>query len=644
MTQFSSTVTANSSDKEAVSDAPVAGSIAAVRAENATPTKAAEAKPSWKETRRLLAYLAPYKAKFIMALGAVLVATSLGLAFPYLAGHLIDSALPASANRDLPWWCKDVNTVALLLIASLAIQAMFSYLHIFWFNQVGELCLTDLRKQLYARILSLPMSFFASRRVGELSSRLSSDVTQIHDTLIGSVPQFTRQATLLLGGLILIAATSWKLTLVMLSSFPVLVFVAVLVGRQIRVLSRDAQDRLAVSATIVEETLQGIQNVKAFGNEAYERQRYQDQLGGLLGTLLRAARWRAGLVSFIIFGLFGAIVLVLWYGALQMQAGNLSVGELTRFILYTTFVGGAVASFADVYSQIQRTLGATQRVFELMDQEPECDTLDAVAGASDCAVFDRVMTSPTVRLRGDVEFQNVTFSYPGRPDLPVLRNLNLVAKAGENIALVGASGAGKSTAVSLILRFYSPDSGQVLIDGRSAEGFLAADLRRHMAIVPQEVLLFGGSIRENIAYGQPGASTEEILNASRRAFCHDFIMQFPEGYDTLVGERGVKLSGGQRQRIAIARALLKDPAILILDEATSALDSENERLVQQALEQLIAGRTTFIIAHRLSTVRRVNRIYVLENGSVAETGTHEELMQKEGGVYRRNSEIQFGLV
>ncbi|PTY06838.1 multidrug ABC transporter ATP-binding protein [Verrucomicrobia bacterium LW23] len=599
-----------------------------------------------RDLRRLAGYLRPYQLRFTLALAAVLAATSLGLIFPWMAGQLIDSALPLTPGRtaaDGPWWAGDVNTVALLLIASLAVQAVFSYLHIYWFNQVGELCLLDLRKQLYGRILSLPMTFFAQRRVGELASRLSSDVTQIHDTIIGVVPQFTRQATLLLGGLVLILATSWKLTLVMLASFPVLVLVAVLVGRRIRVLSREAQDKLAGSATIVEETLQGITNVKAFGNEAYERQRYQDNLSTLLGTLLRAARWRAGLVSFIIFGLFGAIVLVLWYGAVQMKAGLLTVGELTSFILYTTFVGGAVASFADVYSQLQRTLGATQRVFELLDEVPECETLDAPDNASECAVYDRVMTSPTMQLRGDVEFRNVHFAYPGRRDLPVLRGLNLKARAGENIALVGSSGAGKSTAVSLILRFYSPDSGQVLIDGRPAEAFLAADLRRHMAIVPQEVLLFGGSIRENIAYGNPGASEELILNASRRAFCHDFITSFPEGYDTLVGERGVKLSGGQRQRIAIARALLKDPAILILDEATSALDSENERLVQQALAELISGRTTFIIAHRLSTVRRVDRIYVLDQGVVAESGTHDELMAREGGVYRKYSELQYGL-
>jgi ATP-binding cassette subfamily B protein len=416
-----------------------------------------------------------------------------------------------------------------------------------------------------------------------------------------------------------------RLSLVMVSTFPVLMLVAVFLGRKVRRVSREAQDRLAESATVVEETLQGIANVKAFTNENYEVQRYGAGLNAYLDATLRGVRRRAGLVAFIILGIFGSITFVMWYGATLMQAGRLSHGQLTTFTLYTLFVGGAVSSFAEVFSQLQRVLGAQERVQELLHETGE--------PAGDAAA--------QVRFRGDVEFAGVSFTYPSRPDLPVLRDLTLAARAGEKIALVGPSGAGKSTIVSLLLRFYEPDAGRILIDGADAQTLSLSTVRGNMAIVPQEVLLFGGSIRDNIAYGRPGATEEQILQASRRAHCHEFITRFPEGYATLVGERGVKLSGGQRQRIAIARALLKDPAILILDEATSSLDSESEALIQEALAELLIGRTSFIIAHRLSTVRQCDRICVIEQGTLIESGTHAELMEHPNGIYRRLAERQF---
>jgi ATP-binding cassette subfamily B protein len=357
------------------------------------------------------------------------------------------------------------------------------------------------------------------------------------------------------------------------------------------------------------------------------------------------------LVAFIILGIFGSITFVLWYGATLMQAGRLSHGQLTTFTLYTLFVGGAVSSFAEVFSQLQRTLGAQERVRELLREEGELEIEDCKlkiensTTATPREIFNSQfsISNPQSlrRFRGDVEFASVNFTYPSRPDLPVLRDLSLVARAGEKIALVGPSGAGKSTIVSLLLRFYEPDAGRILIDGADARTLPLGVVRGNMAIVPQEVLLFGGSIRENIAYGRPGATEEEILQASRRAHCHEFITRFPESYGTLVGERGVKLSGGQRQRIAIARALLKDPAILILDEATSSLDSESEALIQEALAELLVGRTSFIIAHRLSTVRQCDRICVIEQGALIESGTHAELMSRTDGLYRRLAERQF---
>jgi ABC-type multidrug transport system fused ATPase/permease subunit len=584
-----------------------------------------EPKPSFRELAGLLRYVRPWRQRFILAMLASFVSMAFGLTFPYLVGNLLDAAVPSVKVPDLPRWMRDVDHVALFLVGSLVAQAILTFFSSYSFHKVGESAVVALRRDLYSRIISLPMRFFGEHRVGELSSRLSNDLSQIQDTLTFTFAQAIRQTMLLVGGIGLITATSPRLSLVMISSFPVLMLLGVLFGRRIRKLSRTAQDRLAETSTIVEETLQGIANVKAFGNERHEGRRYAAGLDGFLAIVLKSARLRAGLISFIIVGIFGSIVLVMWYGARLMQAGVLTHGELTRFVLSTIFVGGAVSSFAELFTQIQKTLGATHRVRELLAEEPEC--------LSDA--------KPSVRLIGGVSFDRVSFRYPSRPDMPVLRELSLTAKPGERIALVGPSGAGKSTIVSLLLRFYEPESGRILFDSRPAADIDLHTVRGNMAIVPQEVLLFGGSIRENIAYGRPGASDEEIRSAAARAHCVEFIDRFPEGFETLVGERGVKLSGGQRQRIAIARALLRDPAILILDEATSSLDSESEQLIQSALTALLENRTAFIVAHRLSTIRQCDRIYVIENGAVTESGTHEKLIARQGGTYRRLAELQF---
>ena len=593
--------------------------------EPASPRPASASRLS-RDAATLYQYLRPHRGRFVAAVAASAISMSFGLAFPYLVGHLLDAAVPSVKSLPASSWNPSIDTIALVLVATLAVQAVLMFFTQYWFHQIGETCGVALRRDLFSRLVSLPMKFFGEHRVGELASRLSNDLSVIEDTLATTVPQTIRQGALLIGGVIFIALTSIKLSLVMISSFPVLIVLAVIFGRSIRRFSRSAQDRLAESATIAEETLQGIANVKAFSNERFEVQRFGANLTEYLKTVLRAAKFRAALISFIILGIFGSIILVLWYGARLMQEGQLTHGELTRFILYTTFVGGSVASFAEVFSQLQRTLGATERVRELLMQPQEPG-------------LDRPTRTPLVRLSGAVEFEKVCFRYPSRPDMAVLRDITLSVRAGEKVALVGASGVGKSTLVSLLLRFYDLDAGRILFDGRDAREFDLATIRGNMAVVPQEVLLFGGTIRENIAYGRPGASEEEIIEASRRANCHGFIIEFPEGYDTLVGERGVQVSGGQRQRIAIARALLKDPAILILDEATSSLDSASEHLIQQALDTLLEGRTAFIIAHRLSTVRQVDRIYVIENGTVAESGSHAELILQ-NGIYRKLSDLQ----
>ncbi len=582
---------------------------------------------SLRQALGLFRYLRPYRRRFGTALAALFAGSLLTLAFPYLAGSIVDAGVRHTQGADS---MVGVDRTALLLMGVLALQAGLSYFHFLSFATVGQRSLVDLRRDTYARLISLPMTFFANRRVGELASRLSADLTQIEDTLIAILPQFLRQSTLLVGGIALIAVTSIKLTGVMLVSLPVLTVVAVVFGRQTRKIAREAQDRLADTATIVEETLQGIVNVKAFANEGYELNRYHEGLGKFLTATLRGARLRAAFIAFIVFALFGSIVLVLWSGARLLQQGEITFGDLTRFILYTTFVAGAMGQFAELYSQLQKAIGATQRVRELLRETGEVE-----------ALLGPAVPSTLPRLRGDVVFENVQFTYPSRPGVPVLSAIQLAATSGQRIALVGPSGAGKSTLISLLLRLYDPSAGRLLIDGRDARDYRLTELRGQMSMVPQEVLLFGGSIAENIAYGKPGASPSEIEQAARQANAHEFITAFPEGYATLVGDRGIKLSGGQRQRIAIARAILKNPAVLILDEATSSLDSESERLIQEALETLMRGRTSFIIAHRLATVRHADRIIVIAGGHVVESGTHEELQALPDGVYRRLAALQF---
>jgi len=582
---------------------------------------------SLRQALELFQYLRPYRVRFGAALVSMFTSSLLSLAFPYLAGTIIDEAMHRTQGNSS---MAAADRTALLLMSILALQASLSYFHSLSFATVGQRSLVDLRRATYSRLISLPMTFFAQRRVGELASRLSADLIQIEDTLITVLPQFLRQTTLLVGGIALIAVTSLQLTGIMLASLPLVIAVAVAFGRKTRKIYREAQDRLADTATIVEETLQGIVNVKAFSNEGYELNRYHEGLGKFLTATLRGARLRAAFIAFIIFALFGFIVLVLWSGARLLQQGKITFGDLTRFGLYTTFVAGAMGQFAELYSQLQKAIGATQRVRELLRETGEVH-----------AHLGPTPPSTLPRLRGEVVFENVHFTYPSRPGVEVLQAINLTATSGQRIALVGPSGAGKSTLISLLLRLYDPSTGRLLIDGRDARDYQLHELRGQMSMVPQEVLLFGGSIAENIAYGKPGASTAEIETAARQANAHEFIQAFPEGYATLVGDRGIKLSGGQRQRVAIARAILKNPAILILDEATSSLDSESERLIQEALETLMRGRTSFIIAHRLATVRHVDRIVVVAGGRVVESGTHEELQAMGDGIYRRLGALQF---
>ena len=563
-------------------------------------------------------FLMPYKLAFISGLVFLLFSSLTLLTFPFVAGKLIDTA------QGSTWIVNDVNSIALILIGILAVQSIFSFFRVWLFALVSERSMRDIRQQLYGRLVRLPMTFFDKRRTGELISRITADVSQLQDTFSTTLAELFRQVVTLVAGIGFLLFNTPKLTVFMLGTFPVLILIAMFFGRFIRKLSKKTQDELAAANVIVEETLQSISTVKSFVGEAYESARYGKGLNAVVGVALTTAKYRGAFISFIIFALFGGIVAVMWYGASLVAEGQMSVGELVSFVLYTTFIGGSIAGLGDIYSQLQKAIGSSERVLEIMDEEPESDSGDI-----------------STHFEGKIEFSEVGFRYPTRPEVEVLKNVSFQVESGEKVALAGHSGAGKSTIIQLLLRFYETEKGAVRIDGRDVKDWDLKALRSKIGIVPQEVLLFGGSIRENIAYAKPGATEEEIILAAKKANAWQFVSQFPEGLSTLVGERGVKLSGGQRQRVAIARAILKDPAILILDEATSSLDAESESLVQQALDELMKGRTTLIIAHRLATIRKVDRIYALSEGRIVEQGSHKELLANEGGFYANLVRLQF---
>jgi len=565
-------------------------------------------------------YAGNHRWKFYVGLVFLLFTGATALAFPKLMGMLIDCV----KNKDY----SQANTIALGLLVILFFQSIFSFFRLSLFVNFTEHTLANLRLALYSNLVKLPMSFFSQKRVGELNSRISSDITQIQDTLTSTIAEFLRQFILIIGGVLLLANESIKLTLLMLSVVPLVAVAAVIFGRFIRKYSKNVQDKVAESQVIVEETMQGITIVKAFANEWYEIARYNGKIKEVVKIAIKVGKYRGHFASFIIFCLFGAIVAVVWYGVRLSISGEMSVGQLISFVLYSTFVGASFGGIAELYAQIQKAIGATERVFELLDETPE-----KINSVQD--------TVETKKIKGDVTFNNVAFSYHSRKEIKVLKDVSFTANFGQKIAIVGPSGTGKSTIASLLLRFYNINEGEILVDGKNIYDYDLENLRGNMSIVPQDVILFGGTIRENIAYGKPNATEEEILIAAKQANAYNFIESFPEKFETIVGERGIKLSGGQRQRIAIARALLKNPSILILDEATSSLDSESEKLVQEALEILMQGRTSIIIAHRLSTIRSADQILVLDKGKITEQGTHQELIALENGMYKNLSNLQF---
>jgi len=579
-----------------------------------------ESRSGMREMAKLYRFLKPYRWRFALGLLFLLLSTSASLMFPKLLGDMVDLANKGRMSSE-------ITRTGLLLLAVLVAQALFGYSRTRLFVVVTERTLASIRQHLYNHLIKLPMSFFSSRRVGELNSRISSDVSLLQDTLTYTLADLISQIIVIIGGITLMMISSFKLTLFTLAIVPAISLLAFYSGRAIRRYSKKAQAFVAESNTIVEETLQGIQNVKTFTNESFESMRYREKTEEVAKAGIKGGRYQAA-ISFIILGFFISMAAVIWRGATMIASGQMEAGQLFSFVIYSGFIGGNIAGMAGVYTRLQKTIGASENLLLLLDEPAE-------------KIDEEYIPAPEHTLHGQISFDNVSFRYPSRQEVVVLRDVSFTVMPGQQMAIVGPSGAGKSTVASLILKLYDPTGGRILFDGRESMNFPLTALRAQMAVVMQDVFLFGGTIRENIAYGKPGATDTEVKDAAIQANAWDFIQLFPDRMETVVGERGVQLSGGQRQRIAIARAVLNNPRILILDEATSSLDSESERLVQEALEKLMKDRTSLVIAHRLSTVRKADQIIVLNDGRIVEQGTHAELISNDHGLNKTLTEMQF---
>ncbi len=576
----------------------------------------------FREALGIFEYIRPYRWSLIGGLILLFLSSLVFMVFPYLMGKMIDIAQGQEVFNGM-----DLKDMALVLIGVLLAQGFVSYTRVMLFARVSERGIADVRKALYQKLVSLPIVFFEKSRVGELISRITADIEKLYSAFSITLAEFLRQIIILVVGITLLGVTTPRLTLIMLSTFPVIVIGAIIFGRYIRKLSKERQTALANTNTIISETMQSINAVKSFTNEYFEAKRYGSSIDKVVTVAMKFAQGRAVFSVFIVTILFGALFFIIWQAALMVQAGTITAGELVSFVAYTAILGASIAGLGNFYSELLGAIGATERIREILKMEGEV----AVEKPGE-------IKKP---IQGNIIYKNVHFRYPTREDIPVLKGIDLTIHAGQRVALVGPSGSGKSTIVQLLQRFYALESGDILVDGESIFDYDITDYRRNLAIVPQEVLLFGGTIRENILYGKPDATDEEIIEAAKQSNSWEFISTFPEQLETLVGERGVKLSGGQRQRIAIARAILRDPKVLLLDEATSSLDAESERVVQEALNVLMEGRTSIIIAHRLATIREVDCIYVIDNGRIIEKGTHDELSAIENGAYSGLAKLQF---
>jgi ABC-type multidrug transport system fused ATPase/permease subunit len=584
-----------------------------------------------KRSLRLFGYLGDQKWKFVLGMVFLALSAGVGLIFPLKSGEMLgyigENTKPVEEIRS------DLYNIGFVLLIILLAQAMFSFGRVYLFAQVTENLLKALRKDTFKRLIQMPMSFFSRNQVAELSSRMATDINVISEAFTINIAEFIRQTIVGVGGLILlICTTEWTIAKWFLIIIPPLTAFAIIFARRIRKFSKVYQEKIAESNVVVGEALTGITNVKTFTNENYEVGRYEKVINVIREFGLKYGIFRGLFFSFVMIFVFGSIFFILWQMLFALKVDHSITPEaFGTFMMLSLFVAGSLGGLPEQIASIQRALGATDRVFELIDGEIE--KIDFLRD-----------NTPADGRKGEISFNSVSFNYPSRAQFDVLKNITFKAEAGETVALVGSSGSGKSTIASLILRFYDPTSGSILIDGIDSRSMPLTELRKQIALVPQDVILFAGTIRDNIAYGKTNASDYEIEEAAKKANAYDFINSFPDKFNTLVGERGIQLSGGQRQRIAIARAVLKNPSILILDEATSSLDSESEYLVQEALDKLMVGRTSVVIAHRLATIKNADKIIVLQNGSVLESGKHQELIQNENGLYQKLSRMQFEAV
>lgn len=599
---------------------------------NSSTADLPKAKLNWtniKKSMRLFSYLERQKWKFILGMFFLVGTASVGLLFPLKSGSLFgffgNNTLPTDQLK------AQLYDLGFILLVILLIQGIFSFGRVYFFTQVTENLLQGLRNDTYSRIIQMPMSFYSKNQVAELSSRMATDINVISEAFTVNIAELIRQSIVGLGGLILmILYIDWSIAKWFIFIIPPLTIVSMLFAKKIRKYSKTFQDKIAEANVIVGESLTGITNVKTFTNEAYEINRYTAKTNEIKIFGFKYGLFRGTFFAFVITCIFGAVFFILFLMVDAKIEGKISADEFGKFMMLALFVAGSLGGLPEQIASIQRALGATDRVFELIDGSIEEIDLQKQSDAGK-------------HTKGEIRFENISFNYPSRPDFAVLKNVDFTVKAGETVALVGSSGSGKTTIASLILRFYDPSSGSVYIDGTDNKSISLTELRKQIALVPQDVILFAGTIKDNIAYGKPNATDEEIFEAAKKANAFDFITSFPDTFNTLVGERGIQLSGGQRQRIAIARAVLKNPSILILDEATSSLDSESERLVQEALDKLMIGRTSVVIAHRLATIKNADKIVVLQQGTVQEIGTHQQLIQNENGLYFKLSKMQFEL-
>ncbi len=585
-------------------------------------------KESVRSFLELMRYMRSYRGLFALGSFMLLMSTLTFLLFPFILSMMADVAQgkPFVINQfGLSFTFNHRNQLAILLLLIISLQAFFSFTRVYLFALVNERVLADIRSDLFSKFISLPIPYFEQNRTGDLISRLSTDISNLQELISLNLAEFARQFISLIGGTIIIAIISPELTGTIIILVPTIVILAVYLSKFIKKITKKVLAATSDSITIAEESFQNIHTVKAYTNEWYEAGKYRKSVEVIRRLATKAGVYKGGFISFVLFAFIGALVFVLWRATGLVEDGTISIGSLLAYVAYTIFIGGSVAGMGDMWGKIVSSMGAADRIMEVLAMKSE-------------TLMKKVRHEYT---KGDIEYRNVKFSYPSRPDISIFKSLNFKIPSGQTIALVGPSGAGKSTIIQLLLQYYKIQGGQILIDGQDSQKMDIQEVRSKIAIVPQEVILFGGTIRENIAYGQLDASEEAITEAARQANCLEFIEQFPEGLDTIVGERGIKLSGGQRQRIAIARAILKNPAILLLDEATSALDSESEKLVQDALEKLMKGRTSIVIAHRLSTIRNADKILVVQDGEIIESGNHEELSVKEDGVYLNLLRLQY---